>query len=105
MKFNTFIYTKNTETVVDVELPGVDPKDVRLSYSADEGRIYLNDVVVVSGILNKYLDITAAKAELKNGLLRVVLPQKKPTRLEIPINVNPEAALDSKTLPHPHLPQ
>jgi HSP20 family molecular chaperone IbpA len=83
---NVFHYTSNKDTVVDVELPGVDPKDVQVTYSPEEGRIYLNGSVVT--VVNpKYFEFGSAKAELKHGLLKVTIPQKKPERVEIPLTV------------------
>jgi HSP20 family molecular chaperone IbpA len=84
--FNKFQYTSNKDSVLDVELPGVDPKDVKVTYSPDEGRVYLNGSVV--GVVNpKYYELGQAKAELKHGLLKVTVPQKQPERLEIPLLV------------------
>ena len=80
---NKFLYTQDDNTVIDVELPGVDPKDVKISH--ENGRIYLNDQVIAFGLNGNYYDMSAVKAELKYGLLKVTVPKKKPNRLEIPI--------------------
>ncbi len=42
---------------------------------------------MAAGLNPKYLDLAACKADLKNGLLRVTIPQKKPQRTEIAISV------------------
>jgi HSP20 family molecular chaperone IbpA len=74
-------------TVFEVSLAGMDPKDVKVSYCLDEGRIYVNGWVALSGVNSKYSDLGAAKAELKHGLLTVTIPIKKPERVEIPLTV------------------
>lgn len=89
MKFFNTLYlhdTTNGDYIVTVELPGVDPKEVKVTHSPNEGRLYLNESVI--GVANsKYYDFNQAKAEIKHGLLKVTVPQKAPVRAEIPLTV------------------
>jgi HSP20 family molecular chaperone IbpA len=81
--FNLFHYSYPDYSSVDVELPGVDPKDVKVTY--DNGQIYLNDKQIAYGFNSNFFDFSGAKAELKHGLLKITIPRKKPNRTEIPI--------------------
>lgn len=86
----TLIYNRTenpTNTTFEVPLPGVDPKDVKVTYCIDQGRVYVNGSVVLSGVNSKYSDLSAASAQLKHGLLTVTIPIKKPERFEIPLTV------------------
>jgi HSP20 family molecular chaperone IbpA len=83
--FNIFSTTREDRVIVDIELPGVDPKNVKLSYG-DRGELYINDVGAGVLVTGKY-DLTKATAELKFGLLKVTIPEKKAVRAEIPVAV------------------
>jgi len=81
-----FHYVKDGQEFIDVELPGVDPKDVKVTY--DNGQVYLNDKQIAYGFNSNFYDFSGAKAELKHGLLKITIPRKKPNRTEIPIITN-----------------
>jgi HSP20 family molecular chaperone IbpA len=80
-----FHYTKDDQEVLSAELPGIDPKEVKLTY--DSGRIYLNNKQIAYGFNSSFYDFSAVKAELKHGLLTITIPRKKPVRTEIPLTV------------------
>jgi len=81
--FRIFHYTKDDTEVIDVELPGVDPADVKITQ--ENGRFYLNEARIAQGFNGNFYDLSAVKAELKHGLLTITIPRKKPNRQEIPL--------------------
>ena len=71
---------------VDVELPWVNPKEVKLTYCPEYGKIFVNDILVET-VSPKSYDFAAVKAEIKHGLLSIEVPPKKSVRIEIPLIV------------------
>jgi HSP20 family protein len=93
------------EIVIFVEMPGVQRSDVQLSWN--------QGVLIISGLkrpmvgeegaanylcvertyghfhreiaINMPIDLKQAKAELKNGLMKIQLPKSKPEAVSIPI--------------------
>jgi HSP20 family molecular chaperone IbpA len=86
----TFSYTKNDCLVIDIELPGTDPKDLKLSYFNHQS-LYLNSRLVA--VIPKHFDTTQTKADYKYGLLHVEIPVVKPLVTEVPINFVREEAV------------
>lgn len=83
-RFRYLSYIQDKNAFIEVELPGVDPEKIKLTYCPD-GTLYVNDLYLGMSLKKNY-DLNLAKAEMKHGLLKITVPEKKTIRQEIPIN-------------------
>lgn len=84
---NSFCYTDKVGDkpvyVVDVELPGVDPTKVTVDFYRD--KLLINGYSFAT-VPDRY-DLTKATAELKYGLLKIVVPESTEGKGKIPLTV------------------
>lgn len=77
-------YTENFNLIIKIPLPGVDPKDIKLSYL--DNKLIINDCALTYNISDRY-DLGSAKAEIKYGLLTVQVPEFPNNRGVIKVRV------------------
>lgn len=82
--FGLYKYVQDNKYVITGDLPGVDPKDVKISFFKKE--VYLNDQSL--GAVGDRFDLTKATAELKFGVLKIVVPEDPSSRGDIPLVTN-----------------
>jgi HSP20 family molecular chaperone IbpA len=81
---NYRIFTKDDAAVAEIEVPGVEPSDVKvriegrsLSVETPRGNCYVT--------IGQRLSADSAKANIKNGLLTITIPKREAKVVEISI--------------------
>jgi HSP20 family molecular chaperone IbpA len=82
---NCHVNSKDSEAVIEVEVPGVDPSDVKvkiegrsLSVETPKGDAYVT--------IGQRLDADSATANLKHGLLTVTVPKRDAKVVEVTVS-------------------
>jgi HSP20 family molecular chaperone IbpA len=81
---NYNVYEEDESDIIEFIIPGKTDKDIKITCSN-----YLINVYIRSRIFSFYLsnssDTTKIEAELKNGILKIIIPHKKDFEKEIKI--------------------